>query len=137
MDNGLSKEQQSANGLLTKRKGDWCELMAQAHYRQLGWWIYPKMSGPIDMVIINETTGEVRFIDPKAKSDRKNTKTAGNKINRVVTHPIKDKIKIEIVYVDNDGKIEEAYGKGKKEWHREFEIARNEQGRYTGAVLKK
>ena len=137
MDNGLSKEQQSANGLLTKRKGDWCELMAQAHYRQLGRWIYPKMSGPIDMVIINETTGEVRFIDPKAKSDRKNTKTAGNKINRVVTHPIKDKIKIEIVYVDDNGKVEEAYGKGKIEWHKEFKIARNANGQYTGEVLKK
>ena len=137
MDNGLSKEQQSAYGFLPKRKGDWCELMAQAHYRQLGWWIYPKMSGPIDMVIINETTGEVRFIDPKAKSDRKNTKTAGNKINRVVTHPIKDKIKIEIVYVDDNGKVEEAYGKGKIEWHKEFKIARNANGKYTGEVLKK
>ena len=137
MDNGLSKEEQIDNGKLTKRKGDWCELMAQAHYRKLGWWVYPKMSGPIDMVIINETTGEVRFIDPKAKSDRKNTKTAGNKINRVVTHPIKDKIKIEIVYVDDNGKVEEAYGKGKKEWHKEFKIARNANGQYTGEVMKK
>ena len=67
MNNGLSKEEQSDIGKLTKQKGDWCELMAQAHYRKLGWWVYPKMSGPIDFVIINETTGEVRFIDPKLK----------------------------------------------------------------------
>tara|TARA_R100001086_G_C11681526_1_gene215886 strand:+ start:59 stop:472 length:414 start_codon:yes stop_codon:yes gene_type:complete len=137
MDNGLSKEQQSANGLLTKRKGDWCELMAQAHYRQLGWWIYPKMSGPIDMVIINETTGEVRFIDPKAKGERKNTKTGGTKISRIVTHPLKDKLKIEIVYVDDNGNIEEAYGKGLEEWHKEFKVARNKNGQYNGRVEKK
>ena len=95
------------------------------------------MSGPIDMVIINETTGEDRFIDPKAKSDRKNTKTAGNKINRVVTHPIKDKIKIEIVYVDDNGKVEEAYGKGLKVWHEEHKIARSANGQFTGEVIKK
>jgi hypothetical protein len=137
MDNGLSKEEQSANGLLTKQKGDWCELMAQAHYRKLGWWVYPKMSGPIDFVIINETTGEVRFIDPKAKCDRKNTKTAGNKISRTVTHPIKDKLKITIAYVDDEGNVEEAYGKGLGEWHKEFKIARGANGQYTGKVLKK
>ena len=137
MDNGLSKEEQTANGKLTMQKGDWCEMIVQAHFRKLGWWVYPKISGPIDMVIINETTGEVRFIDPKAKSDRKNTKTSGSKINRVVTHPIKDKVKIEIVYVDDDGKVEEAYGKGKKEWHKEFKIERNPHGQYTGKVLKK
>jgi len=137
MDNGLSKEQRSAHGLLTKQKGDWCELMAQAHYRKLGWWVYPKMSGPIDFVIINETTGEVRFIDPKAKCDRKNTKTAGNKISRIVTHPIKDKVKIEIVYVDDDGNVEEAYGKGLGEWHKEFKIERNMHGQYTGEVIKR
>ena len=137
MDNGLSKDQQSANGLLTKQKGDWCELMAQAHYRKLGWWVYPKMSGPIDFVIINETTGEVRFIDPKAKCARKHTKTTGKKISRVVTHPLKNKLNIEIVYVDDDGNIEEAYGKGLGEWHKEFKIAQNKNGQFTGEVLKK
>jgi len=137
MDNGLSKEEQSANGLLTKQKGDWCELMAQAYYRKLGWWIYPKMSGPIDFVIINETTGEVRFIDTKAKGERKNTKTGGTKISRVVNHPIKDKVNIEIVYVDDDGNVEEAYGKGLGEWHKEFKIAHNKNGKFTGEVLKR
>ena len=111
--------------------------MAQAHYRKLGWWVYPKMSGPIDFVIINETTGEVRFIDPKAKCDRKNTKTGGTKISRVVTHPIKNKVNIEIVYVDDDGNVEEAYGKGIEEWHKEFKIARSKNGQFTGKVLKK
>ena len=137
MDNGLSKDQQSANGKLTKQKGDWCELMAQAHYCKLGWWIYPKMSGPIDLIILNKETGQVRFIDPKAKCDRKHTKMGGTKISRIVTHPIKDKVKIEIVYVDDDGNVEEAYGKGIGEWHKEFEIERNPNGQYTGKVLKK
>jgi hypothetical protein len=137
MYNGLSKDQQRANGKLTKPKGDWCELMAQAHYRKLGWWVYPKMSGPIDFVIINETTGEVRFIDPKAKCDRKNTKTNGTKISRTVTHPIKDKIKITIAYVDDEGNVEEAYGKGLGEWHKEFKVARSKNGQFTGEVLKK
>jgi len=137
MNNGLSKEEQSDIGKLTKQKGDWCELMAQAHYRKLGWWVYPKMSGPIDFVIINETTGEVRFIDPKAKGERKNTKSSGNRISRTVTHPIKDKLKITIAYVDDEGNVEEAYAKGKEEWHKEFEIARGANGQYTGEVVKK
>ena len=137
MNNGLSKEEQSEIGKLTKQKGDWCELMAQAYYRKLGWWVYPKMSGPIDFVIINETTGEVRFIDPKAKGERKNTKSAGNKISRIVTHPIKDKLKITIAYVDDDGNVEEAYAKGKMEWHKEFKIARGANVQYTGEVVKK
>ena len=137
MNNGLSKKEQIDNGKLTKQKGDWCELMAQAHYRKLGWWVYPKMSGPIDFIIINETTGEVRFIDPKAKGERRNTKTSGNKISRTVTHPIKDKLKISIAYVDDEGNVEEAYAKGKAEWHKEFQIARNANGQYTGEVIKK
>ena len=137
MYNGLSKDQQRANGKLTKPKGDWCELMAKAHYRKLGWSVYPKMSGPIDFIIVDLTTGETRFMDAKAKGERKNTKTGGTKISRVVTHPIKDKVKIEIVYVDDDGNVEEAYGKGLGEWHKEFEIERNKHGRYTGKVLKK
>ena len=29
------------------------------------------------------------------------------------------------------------YDKGKKEWHKEFKIARNANGQYTGEVVKK
>ena len=137
MNNGLSKEEQSDIGKLTKQKGDWCELMAQAHYRKLGWWIYPKMSGPIDMVIINEETGEVRFIDVKYKNMRKGTQTYGARINRVVTTPLKNFIKIEIAYVDDNKNIEFAYADGIEKWHKEFKIARNANGQYTGEVLKK
>ena len=137
MNNGLSKEEQISNGLLTKRKGDWCEMIVQAHFRKLGWLIYEKKSGPIDMIIINEETGEVRFIDVKYKNMRKGTQTYGARINRVVTTPLKNFIKIEIAYVDDNKNIEFAYADGREKWHREFEIARNEQGRYTGEVLKK
>ena len=137
MKNGLNKEKQSSNGLVTKRKGDWCELMAQAYYRKLGYWIFQKMSGPIDLVLVHEETGETRYIDVKAKGERKNTKTSGNKINRSITHPIKDKIKITIAYVNDKGDVEESYAKGKKEWHKEFYIARGSNGQYTGEVVKK
>ena len=136
MNNGLSKEEQKEKGILTKQKGDWCELMAQAYYRKLGWWIYPKMSGPIDFVIVNPTTGEVRFIDPKAKGERKNTKSGGNRISRTVKPKYK-KLNITIVYVDDDGNIEEAYGKGLKAWHEEHKIARGANGQFTGEVVKK
>ena len=136
MNNGLSKEEQKEKGILTKQKGDWCELMAQAHYRKLGWWVYPKMSGPIDFVIVNPTTGEVRFIDPKAKGERKNTKSGGNRISRIVKPKYK-KLNITIVYVDDNGKVEEAYGKGLKVWHEEHKIARGANGQFTGEVVKK
>ena len=136
MHNGLSKEEQTDNGKLTKPKGDWCELMAQAHYRKLGWSVYSKMSGPIDFIIVDLTTGETRFMDAKAKGERKNTKSAGNRISRIVKPEYKN-LNITIVYVDDNGKVEEAYGKGLKEWHKEHKISRNANGQYTGKVLKK
>lgn len=136
MDNGLSKDQQSVNGKLTKQKGDWCELMAQAHYCKLGWSVYPKMSGPIDFIIVDLTTGETRFMDAKAKGERKNTRTGGTKISRTVKPEYKN-LNITIVYVDDNGKVEEAYGKGLGEWHKEFKVARSKNGQFTGEVLKK
>ena len=136
MYNGLSKDQQRANGKLTKPKGDWCELMAQAHYRKLGWSVYPKMSGPIDFIIVDLTTAETRFMDAKAKGERKDTKSAGNRISRTVKPEYKN-LNITIVYVDDNGKVEEAYGKGLGEWHKEFKVARSKNGQFTGEVLKK
>jgi len=136
MNNGLSKEEQTDKGKLTKQKGDWCELMAQAHYRKLGWSVYLKMSGPIDFIIVDLTTSETRFMDVKAKGERKNTKSAGNRISRTVKPEYKN-LNITIVYVDDNGKVEEAYGKGLKEWHKEHKISRNANGQYTGKVLKK
>ena len=137
MSNGLSKEEQISNGLLTKRKGDSCEFDAHSHFRKLGWLIYPKTSGPIDFVMINEKTGKVRFVDVKYKSTRQGTEILRKRINRTITSPLKKYIKIEIVYVDDEGKIEEAYGKGLKEWNKEFEIGRNKNGRYNGEIFKK
>ena len=136
MHNGLSKEEQTDNGKLTKQKGDWCELTAQAHYRKLGWSVYPKVSGPIDFIIVDLTTGETRFMDAKAKGERKDTKSAGNRISRTVKPEYKN-LNITIVYVDDNGKVEEAYGKGLGEWHKEFKVARSKNGQFTGEVLKK
>jgi hypothetical protein len=137
MNNGLSKEEQISNGLLTKRKGDSCEMIAQAYFRNLGWLVYPKFSGPIDIVLIHEKTGEVRFIDVKHKNTRQGTKTAGRRINRIINSSLKKILKIEIVYVDDEGKIEFSYSKGKKKWHEEHKIARGANGQYTGEVVKK
>ena len=137
MNNGLSKKEQRDKGKLTKQKGDWCELMAQAHFRKLGWLIYPKTSGPVDFVMINEKTGRVRYMDVKYKNTRQGTKTAGRRINRVNDSSLKKILKIEIVYVDDEGKIEFSYSKGKKKWHEEFKIDRNANGQYTGEVVRK
>ena len=137
MSNGLNKEEQISCGLLTRRKGDWCEMIVQAYYRKLGWLVYPKFSGPIDIVLINEKTGKVRFIDVKYKNTRQGTKTAGRRINRVNDSSLKKILKIEIVYVDDEGKIEFSYSKGKKKWHEEFKIDRNANGQYTGEVVRK
>ena len=136
MSNGLSKKEQRDKGKLAKPKGDWCELMAQAHFRKLGWSVYPKMSGPVDFIILDLTTGETRCMDAKAKGERKNTKSGGNRISRTVKPKYK-KLNITIVYVDDNGKVEEAYGKGLKVWHEEHKIARGANGQFTGEVVKK
>ena len=64
-------------------------MIVQAYYRKLGWLVYPKFSGPIDIILINEETGKVRFIDVKYKNTRKGTKTNGRRINRTVKTPLK------------------------------------------------
>ena len=137
MSNGLNKEEQISCGLLTRRKGDWCEMIVQAYYRKLGWLVYPKFSGPIDIILINEETGKVRFIDVKYKNTRKGTKTNGRRINRTIKTPLKKFLKIELIYVDDDGNIEFAYTNGRERWAKEFEVGRNKNGQYNGKVLKK
>ena len=64
-------------------------------------------------------------------------KTRGRRINRPITTPLKNKIKIEIIYVGDDGQIEKAYSKGVKQWHQEFEVDRDSLGQYNGEVIRK
>ena len=135
--NNLDKETQIKKGKGAQQKGDWCELVAAAHFRKNNYHVFYKMSGPIDLVLVHQTTGKTRYIDVKYKNTRKNTNTINNKINRTVKSPLKNFIKIEIIYVDDEGQLEEAYSKGVKQWHKEFELERGRDGCYTGNIKKR
>jgi|TARA_R110001632_G_C11011866_1_gene379182 hypothetical protein len=135
--NNLTKEEQIKKGQGTQQKGDWCELIAAAHFRKDNYLVFSRMSGPIDLVLIHQDTGETRYIDVKYKNTRQGMKTRGRRINRPITTPLKNKIKIEIIYVGDDGQIEKAYSKGVKQWHQEFEVDRDSLGQYNGEVIRK
>ena len=135
--NNLTKEEQIKKGQGTQQKGDWCELIAAAHFRKDNYLVFSRMSGPIDMVLIHQDTGETRYIDVKYKNTRQGMKTRGRRINRPITTPLKNKIKIEIIYVGDDGQIEKAYSKGVKQWHQEFKLDRDSLGQYNGEVIRK
>ena len=135
--NNLSKEQQKTNGKGAVQKGDWCELIAAAHFRKNNYLVFTRMSGPIDLVLVNQDTGETRYIDVKYKNTRQGTKTKGRRINRTVTSLLKNFIKIEIIYVGDDGQIEQAYANGSQKWHKEFAIGKDALGHYTGKVISR
>ena len=135
--NNLTKEEQIKKGQGTQQKGDWCELIAAAHFRKDNYHVFSRMSGPIDLVLVHQDTGETRYIDVKYKNTRQGMKTRGRRINRPITTPLKNKIKIEIIYVGDDGQIEKAYSKGVKQWHQEFEVDRDSLGQYNGEVIRK
>ena len=135
--NNLTKEEQIKKGQGTQQKGDWCELIAAAHFRKDNYLVFSRMSGPIDLVLVHQDTGETRYIDVKYKNTRQGMKTRGRRINRPITTPLKNKIKIEIIYVGDDGQIEKAYSKGVKQWHQEFKLDRDSLGQYNGEVIKK
>ena len=80
------------------------------------------MSGPIDLVLVHQETGETRYIDVKYKKTRQGTKTMGRRINRVITSPLKKCIKIEIVYVESGGKVEFPIPQGRSEWAKKYKI---------------
>ena len=135
--NNLDKETQIKNGKGTQQKGDWCELVAAAHFRKENYHVFYKMSGPIDLVLVHQETGETRYIDVKYKNTRQGTNTSGRKINRTVKTPLKNFIKIEIIYVGDEGIPEASYSKGVKQWHKEFKIDRDSSGQYNGEVVRK
>ena len=135
--NNLTKEEQIKKGKGTQQKGDWCELIAAAHFRKENYHIFYKMSGPIDLVLVHQHTGETRYIDVKYKNTRQGMKTRGRRINRPITTPLKHKIKIEAIYVGDDCQIEQAYTNGRERWHQEFEVDRDSLGQYNGEVIRK
>ena len=137
--NNLSKEEQILKGQGTAQKGDWCEYIAAAHFRKEGYLVFMKMSGPIDLVLVHQDTGETRYIDVKYKNTRQGTNTKGRRINRSVTSRLgknlKQFINIEIIYVGNDGQIEKSYADGRQRWNKQFKIGRNGKGQYNGKVM--
>ena len=133
--NNLSKEQQKQKGQGTAQKGDWAEYIVAAHFRKEDYFVFHKMSGPIDLVLVHQDTGETRYIDVKYKNTRQGTKTKGRRINRTITSPLKKFIKIEIIYVGDDGQLEQAYANGRQRWHQEFAIGKDALGHYTGKVV--
>ena len=135
--NGLDEETQVLNGQQTRQKGDASELFAAAYFRKLGYLIFNKMSGPIDLVLVHQETGETRYVDVKSKNTWQGTKTMGRRINRTITSPLKKYIKIEIVYVDDGGKVEFPFARGREEWAKKFKVDRNEKGQYNGKVLSR
>tara|TARA_R110000744_G_scaffold161378_1_gene277869 strand:- start:117 stop:551 length:435 start_codon:yes stop_codon:yes gene_type:complete len=135
--NDLNKATQIKKGKGTQQKGDWCELIAAAYFRKENYHVFYKMSGPIDLVLVHQETGETRYIDVKYKNTRQGMKTKGRRINRSITTPLKNFIKIEIIYVGDDGNIEQAYSKGIKKWHKEFKLDKDADGCYNGKVNKK
>ena len=133
--NNLSKEQRIEKGKGAQQKGDWCELIAAAHFRKNNYLVFNRMSGPIDLVLVHQDTGETRYIDVKYKNTRQGTKTKGRRINRTITSPLKKFIKIEIIYVGDDGQLEQAYANGQRGWHKEYKIGQNALGHYNGKVV--
>jgi Holliday junction resolvase-like predicted endonuclease len=79
--------------------GDISEFKAVVKFLKEGYMVFKNMSstGPIDLVLVNFKTGEVRFVDVKTISYRK----VGTKINRTTTTE-QNKLKVELVYIDKD-----------------------------------
>ena len=119
------------------QKGDWCELIAAAYFRKNNYLVFTRMSGPIDLILVHQDTGETRYIDVKYKNTRQGTRTKGSRINRTITSPLKKFIKIEIIYVGDDEQLEQAYANGRQQWHQEFKIDKNSLGQYNGEVVKR
>lgn len=79
--------------------GDISEFKAVVKFLKEGYMVFKNMSstGPIDLVLVNFKTGEVRFVDVKTISYRK----VGTKINRTTTTE-QNKLKVELVYIDRE-----------------------------------
>jgi len=135
--NSLDVETQILKGQQAQQKGDACELAAATYFRKLGYLIFQRMSGPIDLVLVHQETGETRYVDVKYKNTRQGTKTLGRRINRTVTSPLKKYITIEIVYVDDEGKVEFPSAQGREEWAKKYKVDRNEKGQYNGKVINR
>ena len=88
-----------------QKVGDVNELKATIKFLKEGYWVFRNVSpkGPIDMVIVNEKTGEVRKIDVKTTNYRQSWKP-GTKIHRQRTLE-QVKLKVEYVFMEKDDDV--------------------------------
>jgi len=88
-------------GRETQKTGDISEYRAVIKFTKEGWYVFKATSlkGPIDMVIVNEKTGEVRLIDVKTNSYREAYKKT--KRRKKLTEE-QEKLGVEFVYLDKD-----------------------------------
>ena len=82
--------------------GDVNEFKAVIKFLKEGYMVFKNVSGtgPIDMVLVHEKTGEVRKIDVKTNSYRQSYKPTTRRIRT----PSKEQIKlgVEYEYIDKD-----------------------------------
>ena len=85
-----------------KVTGDVNEFRAVIKFLQEGYMVFKNVSGtgPIDLVLVHQETGEVRKIDVKTTSYRQSWKP-GTRIARQPT-PEQVKLKVEYEFLDKD-----------------------------------
>jgi hypothetical protein len=86
----------------TQKIGDVNELRAAIKFLKEGYYVFKNISlkGPIDMVIVDEKTGEVRKIDVKTNSYRV-TWRPGTRIARQLSKE-QERLGVEFVFLDKE-----------------------------------
>ena len=85
--------------------GDINEFKAVIKFLKEEYWVFRNVqgTGPIDMVLVHQKTGEIRKIDVKTTSYRQSWKP-GTKICRQRT-PEQIKLKVEYVFMEKDDDV--------------------------------
>ena len=85
--------------------GDVNEFKAVIKFLKEEYWVFRNVqgTGPIDMVLVHQKTGEIRKIDVKTTSYRQSWKPA-TKICRQRT-PEQIKLKVEYVFMEKDNDV--------------------------------
>jgi len=88
-----------------KVTGDVNEFRAVIKFLKEGYMVFKNVSGtgPIDLVLVHQETGEVRKIDVKTTSYRQSWKP-GTKIHRQRT-PEQIKLKVEHIFMEKDDDV--------------------------------
>jgi len=86
----------------TQKIGDINELRAAIKFLKEGYYVFKNISlkGPIDMVLVDQKTGEVRKIDVKTTSYRLSWRP-GTRISRVLSKEQK-RLGVEFLFLDKE-----------------------------------